>query len=134
MKHQKPTKSNITILNQVCKLIPQGLVDTIAQKHKIDNKSRTFTPWSHVASLIYAQLAHSVGLNDVCDALGNHPSALYAIGGATAPSKNGLSHANRTRDAQMAEDLFGPQQITLLPFALALARKALRRCPDALNA
>jgi hypothetical protein len=105
-KIKKPTKSSISILAQVCKLIPQSLVNSLAQKHKIDDQSRTFKPWSHVVSLIYAQIAHSIGLNDVCDALGNHSSALHAIRGSTVPSKNGLSHANRTRDAKMAEDLF----------------------------
>lgn len=105
-KTKKPTNSNISILNQVCKLIPQNLFASIEKKHQKGNKSRTFSPWSHLVSLVYTQLAHSFGLNDVCDALGNHQSALQSIRGATVPSKNGLSHANRTRDPQMAEELF----------------------------
>ena len=35
----------------------------------MEKKVRTFSAWSHVVSLIYAQLTHSIGLNDVCDAL-----------------------------------------------------------------
>ena len=31
--------------------------------------ARLSRPWSHVVSLLYAQLTHSLGLNDVCDAL-----------------------------------------------------------------
>ena len=30
---------------------------------------RTFSPWSHVVSLLFAQLTHAIGLNDVCDSL-----------------------------------------------------------------
>jgi len=30
----------------------------------VDKKARTFSPWSHLASLIYAQLTHAIGLND----------------------------------------------------------------------
>ncbi len=69
-------------------------------------QARTFSPWSHVVSLLYAQVTHSLGLNDVCDALRLRSGPLSAIRGATPPSKNGLSHANRERDPQLAEQLF----------------------------
>jgi hypothetical protein len=72
----------------------------------MEQESRTFMPWSHVVSLIYAQLTHAVSLNDVCDALRLHSGPLSAIRGATPPSKNALSHANRERDPKMAEALF----------------------------
>jgi len=57
-------------------------------------------------SLLYAQLTHSIGLNDVCDALRLHSGPLSAIRGATPPSRNGLSHAGKERKAQLAEKLF----------------------------
>jgi hypothetical protein len=56
--------------------------------------------------MLYAQLTHALGLNDVCDALRLHSGPLSAIRGATSPSRNGLSHANRVRPAEMAEQLF----------------------------
>ena len=51
-------------------------------------------------------MAHSLSLNDICDDLRNHSGALSALRGATPPSRNGLSHANRERNADMAEELF----------------------------
>ena len=57
-------------------------------------------------SLLYAQLTHSIGLNDLCDSLQLHSGPLASIRGATPPSRNGLSHANRERPAEMAEQLF----------------------------
>lgn len=69
-------------------------------------KSRTFTPWSHVIALLYAQFTHSIGLNDVCDALRLHRGPLSAIRGATPPSRNGLSTASKKRPAAMAQKLF----------------------------
>ena len=78
----------------------------LARQYDAEAKSSTFKPWSHVVSLIYAQLTHALGLNDVCDALHLNTGPLSAIRGATAPSKNALSHANRERDAGMAEALF----------------------------
>jgi len=52
------------------------------------------------------RLTHSLGLNDVCDALRLHSGPLSALRAATAPPKNTLSHANRTRNPKMAEQLF----------------------------
>lgn len=56
--------------------------------------------------MVFAQLSHALSLNDVCDSLHNHQGALSTLRGATAPSRNGLSHANRKRSADMAETLF----------------------------
>ncbi len=101
-----PTKSKVSILHQLCNLIPPHLVSKLAREHKVDDQWRTFTPWSHVVSMMHAQVAHSVGLNDVCDALNLSRGPLSAIRGATPPSRNNLSHANRIRSAKMAEQLF----------------------------
>jgi hypothetical protein len=96
--------SKRAIFRQVCELIPSHLVPKLARKHGV--KSRDITPWSHVVSMLYAQFTHAIGLNDVSDALRANRAALAAIRGAEPPSRNGLSHANRTRDPKMAKDLF----------------------------
>jgi len=109
MKNQtrhKPTASKFSLLRQLCNFIPPHLVPRLARATGVENQARTFTPWSHVVSLLYAQLTHSLGLNDVCDALRLHSGPLSALRGATPPPKNTLSHANRRRDPQMAEQLF----------------------------
>jgi hypothetical protein len=105
-KTSRPTASKISVLRQVCNLIPAHLIPKLARAHDSQEHARTFSHWSHVTSLLYAQLSHSLGLNDVCDALQLHSGPLSAIRGATPPSRNGLSHANKTRPAQMGEDLF----------------------------
>lgn len=58
-----------------------------------------------MVSLVHAQLAHSIGLNDLCDSLRLHSGPLSTLG-AKPPSRNGLSNANRDRPAEMAEQLF----------------------------
>jgi hypothetical protein len=103
---RKPTRTKFSLLRQLCNFIPNHLVPQLAREHGVEEKSRTFLPWSHVVSLIYAQLTHALGLNDVCDAMHLHSGPLSAIRGATAPSKNALSHANRERNPQMAQALF----------------------------
>ena len=101
-----PTRSQFSILRQICNFIPPHEVSKIARTTGAEDRSRTFTPWSHVVSLLYGQLTHSIGLNDLCDSLQLHSGPLASLRGATAPSRNGLSNANRERPAQMAEELF----------------------------
>lgn len=105
-KSTTPTPSSLSILRQLCNLIPNHLVPKIARETGVDTKARTFSPWSHVVSLIFSQISHAIGLNDVCDALSLHSGPLSAIRGATPPCRNTLSHANKHRDPSMAEKLF----------------------------
>ena len=101
-----PARAKFTILRQICNYIPPFLVPQIARTTGAEAKARSFTPWSHVVSLLYGQLSHSLGLNDLCDALQLHSGPLVSVRGATPPSRNGLSNANRERPAEMAEQLF----------------------------
>ena len=101
-----PTRSQLNILRQICNFIPPNEVPKIARITGVQDRSRTFKPWSHVVSLVYAQLTHSIGLNDLCDSLQLHSGPLASLRGATAASRNGLSNANRERPAEMAEQLF----------------------------
>jgi len=101
-----PAGSKLNLLRQICNFIPEFLVSRIARETQVDKKARTFTPWSHVIALLFAQLTHSIGLNDVCDALSLHSGPLSSIRGASPPSRNNLSHCNKVRSAQMAEKLF----------------------------
>jgi hypothetical protein len=105
-KKIKPTRSRFNVLRQICNLIPEHEVSKIARETGAMDKSRTFSPWSHTVSLLDAQLTHCIGLNDLCDSLQLHSGPLSTLRGATAPSRNGLSHANRERPAQMAQELF----------------------------
>jgi hypothetical protein len=77
-----PATSKFTVLRQVCNLIPAHLVPKIAREHDSEIHARTFSHWSHVVSLLHAQLSHSLGLNDVCDALQLHSGPLSLRFGA----------------------------------------------------
>ncbi|HEX2960088.1 MAG TPA: IS4 family transposase [Chitinispirillaceae bacterium] len=102
----KPAKHKFTLLKQVMDNIPAYLVAKLANKHGVTEKARTFSPWSHVVSMIFAHLTHALSLNDVCDTLKHHSGALSTIRNATPPSRNGLSHSNKVRSSEMAKDLF----------------------------
>jgi len=102
----KSIRTNISTLRQIVELIPGHLVNKLSKKHGVDKKARKYTPWSHIVTLMFSQLAHSLSLNDVCDSLKNHTAVLRTIRNAVPPSRNGLSHANKMRNADMAEELF----------------------------
>lgn len=107
MKNRKiPTASNFTVLRQICNYIPTHLVPQLARETGVDEQTRTYDAWSHIVTLCYAQVAHCIGLNDVCDALQLNSGPLSAIRGATPPSRNNLSHANRVRNPILAERVF----------------------------
>lgn len=78
----------------------------LARQFGVDEKARTFSPFSHVVALLYAHLSHALSLNDICDSLRMMATPLRALRGATPPSRNALSHANKTRDWRMGEALF----------------------------
>jgi RNAse (barnase) inhibitor barstar len=115
------------MLKQVCNLIPPHLVNRLAKEHGVDKKSRTFTPWSHVVSLLYAHTTHAIGLNDVCDGLRMNQGALATIRGAVPPTRNNLSHANKVRDAAMAEALYWAMMDTLMQQTPDFAKGKFRR-------
>lgn len=105
-KNEAPNRRQITILRQVCQLIPPHLVSKLARETGVAQKERSFSAWSHVVAMIYAQISHAWSLNDVCDGLRLHLTALWAIRGARPPARNTLSHANKVRDSALAERLF----------------------------
>ena len=102
----RPANHKFTLLKQVIEIIPAYLVPKLSKKHGVDKKSRTFSPWSHVVSMIFAHLSHALSLNDVSDTMRHHAAALATARNAQPPSRNGLSHANKVRSAEMAKELF----------------------------
>jgi len=54
-KQRKPTAGKCSLLQQLCTLIPAHLVPQLARDTGVADRARTFTPWSHVVSLLYAQ-------------------------------------------------------------------------------
>ena len=140
MKKQtvSPTeRRQLTVLRQFVELIPGHLVAQLARRTGAAAMVRSFSAWSHVVALLYAQLAHAESLNDVCDALRLWRTPLAAIRGATPPSRNNLSHANRERPCAMAEQLFwavlGHLEVTCPGFGRGAGGRAVWRFRRAIH-
>jgi len=105
MNNTTPTRANVVVLKQMLNLIPRGLINRHALATGVEAKARSFSVLSHLSSMLFAQLSHAMGLNDVCDWLRFKAPVLSRFG-VTPPSKNGLSHANKERNAAFVEKLF----------------------------
>ena len=105
MNNTAPTRANVVVLKQMLNLIPRGLINRHALETGVEAKARSFSVVSHLSSMLFAQLSHAMGLNDVCDWL-RLKAPVLARFGVTPPSKNGLSNANKERNAEFAEKLF----------------------------
>lgn len=110
MKTKSNTRENVAVLPQICNLIPANLVskavNRVREQHGIKVCTRTFSVWSQVVSLMFCHLAHCLSLNDICDALGFHCGLLNRARNATAPCRNTLSHANRTRSSEIIKAIY----------------------------
>ena len=62
-----PQKHTMTVLAQIARWIPDRIIENLARRHKI--QTRSFSADSHVMAMLYAHLAHSLSLNDICDSL-----------------------------------------------------------------
>ena len=67
MNNKQPTRSNDVVLHQILKLIPRGMVGRIARETGVDARAGSFSAPSHLAAMLFAQLTHAIGPNDVCD-------------------------------------------------------------------
>jgi hypothetical protein len=67
---QRPTKTAYTILAQLVQWISPGLIQKLAEQHRLD--IRTFSATSHVVALMYGQLARCPCLNAIVDAAHAH--------------------------------------------------------------
>jgi hypothetical protein len=101
----KTAQSNTTLLQQLCKLIPLGLLNRLAKDTGVQQKARKFTPMSHVVAMLFAQLARVVSLSDLKDCLRLKSGVLKRFS-IHSPGKNTLAHANKNRDSKFIENLF----------------------------
>ena len=114
MQNINSTTSKLSVLKQLCKLIPGHALSKLVREHDSQNDARSFSHWSHVVTLIASKIIHCFGLNDLCDQTDIHSGVPGAIRGATPARRNTLSHANKTRPAAIAEGLFW-QTLSHLP-------------------
>lgn len=127
----QPARHHINVLGQLLKLIPRSIIGAAARQTGVAAKARSYSVLSHLGTMLFAQLAHALSLNDICDWLRLKSRAIAAYG-LTPPSRNNLSHANKVRDARFAEQVFCARWriFTTATRALAQGTRAGANAPD----
>ena len=92
----QPPRHHINVLGQLLKYIPQGIIQAAAREHGVDAQARSYSVWSHLAAMVFVQLAHAFSLNDGCDWLRLKRRATAGFG-VTPPARNTLAHGNKGR-------------------------------------
>ena len=74
--YPKATKTVYPFICQIVNVIPNQSVAQTAAEHKV--VSRTFSPKSHAAAMLYCQVSKTEPLNSICDiAQANEALRLY---------------------------------------------------------
>lgn len=107
MKNKNKSKTTPRVyhtLRQIVQRIPRWLIDRISNAHGVD--ARKFSATSHFVMLILGHLSHASCLTEICDDADLNKKKLSLVRNATPGKRNTFSHANRTRPAEVAEEVY----------------------------
>lgn len=91
-------------MRQIVQRIPRWLIEKTANAHGVD--ARKFSATSHFVMLILGHLSHASCLTEICDDADLNRRKLSLVRNATPGKRNTFSHANRTRPAEVAEEVY----------------------------
>ena len=103
-KQNKTTPRVYHTLRQIVQIIPRWLIDRTANAHDVD--ARKFSATSHFVMLILGHLSRASCLTEICDDASLNAGRLRLVRNATPGKRNTFSHANRTRPADVAEEVY----------------------------
>lgn len=91
-------------LRQIVQRIPRWLIEKTANAHNVD--ARKVSATSHFVMLILGHLSRASCLTEICDDASLNASKLRLVRNSTPGKRNTFSHANRTRPAEIAEEVY----------------------------
>ena len=94
-----------TVLSQIVRIFPRHEFQSLANKHHIGQKFRSFSRWSQFVAMLTAQMTGRSSLRDVVDNLGVQTSKLYHLG-VKAFSRATLARCNEKQPHTLYEELF----------------------------
>ena len=102
--HSKATPRVYHTLRQIVQRIPRWLIEKTANAYGVD--ARKFSATSHFVMLILGHLSRASCLTEICDDADLNKRKLSLVRNATPGKRNTFSHANRTRPAEVAEEVY----------------------------
>lgn len=95
-----------TIFESLLKELPRHRFDHLVDKHQSDYRCRRLPSWTHLVSLIFAQLSGAQSLRELETGLNSHANMFYHLGIGKV-CRSTLSDANAHRSSELFEDVFG---------------------------
>lgn len=94
-----------TVLSQIVRLFPRHEFQSLARKHHVGQKFRSFSRWDQFVAMLTAQLTGRSSLRDVVDNFRVQASKLYHLG-VKSFSRATLARCNEKQPHALYEELF----------------------------
>lgn len=95
-----------SLFNQLLHHFPRTEFGALVKETKAERHARGFTCWAQFVSMLFCHLARADSLRIICNGLSCCLGKLKHLGMSEAPSKSGLSYANKHRPAALFQQLF----------------------------
>jgi hypothetical protein len=95
-----------SLFNQLLHHFPRIEFAALVKETKAERHARGFACWAQFVSMLFCHLAQADSLRIICNGLSCCLGKLKHLGISEAPSKSGLSYANKHRPAALFQQLF----------------------------
>ena len=95
-----------SLFSQLLHHFPRTEFAHLVAKHQAEYRSKGFTCWTQLVSMLFCHMAHADSLREICGGLACCIGKLRHLGVSKAPNKSTLSYANQNRPAALYEELF----------------------------
>ncbi len=68
-KHQIMSHTNVSLFSQILGLVNRNVFNSCVKKHESDKHSKGINTWTHMASMIFMQMAGASSLRDISNGL-----------------------------------------------------------------
>lgn len=95
-----------SLFSQLLHHFPRNEFARLVTKHQAERRSKGFSCWTQLVSMLFCHMAHADSLREICGGLSCCIGKLRHLGIFKAPNKSTLSYANQHRPAALYEELF----------------------------
>ena len=95
-----------SLFSQLLKHFPRTEFAHLVTKHGAEYRSKGFSCWTQLVSMLFCHMAHADSLREICGGLACCLGKIKHLGVSKVPNKSTLSYANRNRPASLYEELF----------------------------
>ena len=95
-----------SLFSQLLREIPRVEFAKLVRKHGAERRSKGYSCWNQLVSMLFCHLAGADSLREICNGLACCLGKLVHLGVERMPNKSTLSYANAHRPAELYEDLF----------------------------